>query len=379
MRLPQLRVLQPEKREAMSCKDFDYCGSCKLYEKNGGRCEGCTKNHRAALSPEFQQCYQECHTCTGYKVNVTAVCCRSPLKDMYLNAVTRNPDNWNKPHFEFTKQPLLEFKRKAIFHFGQKCNASNVIGDALIDHDVVGTNMKVVVKSSGKGFVLNDLHDFLSLNKRTKIILTTMDIDDRLEAAFTEEFYTKPETYTAAGLTYWMPLAFSSYGGDAKMHRYYQFCRTMLATDQSKAHFLAGYYLQPGFKLDDLILEALGKIPQVMFNAQFLGSKNSENVMNTLKLIRRWHLLAPPNVAFWVVGASTPSFFHNVRKIVGDRDVYWLSGKPLYMTLWGQRMKPDGNERDLADDDHPEKPDLVRDNYKMFAKLVKQYDKRKES
>jgi hypothetical protein len=231
------------------------------------------------------------------------------------------------------------------------------------------------VKPSGKGFVSNDLHDYLSLNKRTKILLTTMDIDDHLESAWNEEFYSKPETYEKAGISYWMPLAFTTSGDkDARMHRYYQFCRTMLCTERSKPHFFPAYYRYPGLRLDDLIQEALQKIPNVIFNAQFLGSAKSDNVKITLDMIRRWHEFTPASSTFWILGASTPTFFHNVRRIVGDRDVYWVSGKPLYMTLWGQRMKEDGNERDLTEDDHPEKPQLVKDNYAMFKTLVERWD-----
>lgn len=379
MLLPKLKVIQDEKREPVHCSQHDYCSSCSLFVQNGGRCEGCTKKHRAGMSAEFQWCYQQCHSCTGHKAVVTAVCCRSPLKKMYLDAVTQNPDNWNAPKYNYTAQEVLSFKTKAIVHLGQKCNYQVTIGDALSKCKVVATNMKVVARPNGKGFVSDDLHDYLSLNKSTKIILTTMDIDDHLERAWEAEFYDKPELYERAGVSYWMPLAFSTYGdSDARMHQYYQFCRTSVALERSRAHFYPGYFHGAGLRLEDLILEALAKVPQVMFNAQFLGSKSTGNSIRVLKSIKRWHEFAPPHVAFWIVGASTPMFFHNVRKICGDRDVYYISGKPLYMTLWGQRMKEDGNERDLEPNDRPAKPDLVRDNYRMFKRLVKQWDKRSD-
>lgn len=379
MRLPQLRVIKDEVREPVSCTQHDYCSSCKLYEKNGGRCEGCTKKHRADMKQEFHWCYQECHSCTGYKTTVTAVCCRSPLKNMYLDAVTQNPDDWNAPNFTFTERELLSFKRKAVFHFSQKCNVRATVGNALTNHAVIATNMKVVVKPNGKGFVSNDLHDFLRVGKRTKIVLTTMDIDDRLESAWNEEFYTRPEEYERVGISYWMPLAFTTtQDKDARMHRYYQFCRTMLATEKSKPHFFPAYYRYPGLRLDDLIRPAIEKIPNLIFNCQFLGSKDSDNLLITLRMIKSWHEFAPKRCAFWFVGASTPTFFHNVRKIIGERDAYFLSGKPLYMTLWGQEMKPDGNERDLEEDERVDKPRLVRRNFKMFKKLVKKWNKPKE-
>jgi hypothetical protein len=119
MRLPQLKVIQEEVREAVHCSQHDYCSSCNLFHKNGGRCEGCTKKHRADMKQEFNWCYQECHSCTGYKATVTAVCCRSPLKNMYLDAVTQNPDDWNKPLYTYTARERLQFKSKAVFHFSE--------------------------------------------------------------------------------------------------------------------------------------------------------------------------------------------------------------------------------------------------------------------
>lgn len=378
MRLPQLKVIQDTVQEPVHCSQHDYCSECTLFHKNGGRCEGCTKKHRAEMKPEFQWCYQQCHSCTGYKAVVTAVCCRSPLKNMYLDAVTQNPDNWNEPQYTYTAQEKLTFKNKAIFFFSQKCNSKAIVGDALAGHSIIATNMKVVVKPSGRGFVSDDLHDYLSLNKRTKILLTTMDIDSHLESAWNEEFYARTDEYEKVGISYWMPLAFTTTGDrDARMHQYYQFCRTMLATERSKAQFFPAYYRGAGLRLDDLLMKALEKIPNIIFNAQFLGSAKSENVKITLSAIMKWHKFAPPTSAFWIVGASTPTFFHNVRKLVGNRDVYWISGKPLYMTLWGQRMKEDGNERRLSEtpDEHPDKPQLIKDNYAMFKTLVERWDK----
>lgn len=377
MRLPQLRVLKDAPTpDFVSCSQHDYCSSCTLFVKNGGRCEGCSQNHRAAMKPEFQWCQQQCHSCTGYKSTVTAVCCRSPLKNLYLDAVTKNPSNWNAPSFTYTERPLLQFKRKAIFYIGQKCNAKNVLGDALAGHEVVATNMKVVVKANGKGFQSGDLHDYLSLSKHTKIVLTSMDLDEHLERAWEEEFYLDPGLYESVGVSYWMPLAFSAYGdSDARMHRYYQLIRTLRCMESSKAHFVPAHYRAPGLRIDDLLLEVINKVPNLIFNAQFIGAADSDSMKTTLLAIKSWHAFAPAHCAFWIVGASTPAFFANVRKIVGERDVYFVSGKPLYMALYGQAMREDGNERDLSADEQPTKPELVQTNFKMFRRLVKTWNR----
>lgn len=376
MRLPKLKVIQNEVRDPISCGQRDHCSSCKLYEKNGGRCEGCSSKHREVMTAEFQWCTQECHTCTGYKTNVTAICCRSPLKNMYLDAVTKGAKDWNNPKYKYKEQAKIEFDRKAIFYFnyGSPLQLTDGGKRNLVDHEVIAVNLSSV-KSLGKGFFSNDLHDYLCLKKKTKIILTTMTIDDHLERAFEDGFYERPEEMEKVGVSYWMPLAFSAYRGDAKMHWFYQFCKTQICMEKSRPHFVPGYYLHLSFKFDDLILKSLEKIPQVMFNTQFVTADENDFKMQLAK-IQKWHFLAPSNVAFWFVGAVTPTIAHNLRKMCGKRDMYFVSGKPLYLAVHGKQLRPDGLEHKLPPHIRPNKLDLIHDNYKVYETIVDKFARR---
>lgn len=375
MRLPQLKVIQDEVREPVSCTQHDYCSSCKLFHRNGGRCDGCTPQHRAELGQEFQWCHQECHSCTGYKTNVTAVCCRSPLKNMYLDAVTRNPDNWNELNYKYHDVDPIKYDRKAIFYFNYGSAMRITDGGKkghLVDHEVIAVSMKEV-KAQGKSFITNDLHDYLCLAKKTKIILTTMVIDDHLERAWTECWYERQaEECERVGVKYWMPLAFSTYNKDARMHSYYQFCRTQICTEASRAHFFAGNV--PWMKLDDVILKGVEKIPQVMFNTQLLPSDVKDpRFVSFFARMKWWHELVPKKVSFWFVGSVTPTFVHNLRKMCGKRDLYFVSGKPLYLAIHGKRLKPSGSEEKLADEVRADKLELIHDNYAVFERIVNSY------
>jgi hypothetical protein len=380
MKLPVLKTVDGEKRESVDCDNGSHCAKCVLFEKNGGRCEGCTpKQRQAMVGHNFgEYCYQECHSCTGYKANITAVCCRSPLKNIYMDAVSGNPDNWNEPHYDFTEREQLKFDRKAVFYFNYGSAMRITDGGKkgnLVDHEVMAVSLKEV-KAMGGTFVSKDMHDYLCVSKKTKLILTTMVIDDHLERAWENTWYERQaEECTKVGFHAWMPLAFSAYAHEAKMHAYYQFLRTMRCTELSQAHFLAGYYAtSPGFRLVDLVQRALEKIPQVMFNTQLMT--NDVNVIkDQLVGFQQWHELAPAHTAFWFVGAVTPTWVHNLRKVCGSRDLYFVSGKPLYLAVHGKRMKPDGLEKKLLDHERPDKLELIHDNYAVFEHLVNTYAK----
>ena len=174
MKLPVIKNEQPI-TEPSTCKGKDFCSSCALFVGNNGRCDGCTPKHQAQLSPAFSACDRECGTCTGHKVLVPAICCRSPLKDIYLTAVTKGAADWNKPEYSYTKRPILDYKQKAIFYISS--GGVNTIvpkGKPLVpeDHEVVAVNITRVW--SGNGFYSKDLKSYLRLSPNTKLLLMTM-------------------------------------------------------------------------------------------------------------------------------------------------------------------------------------------------------------
>jgi hypothetical protein len=369
--LPQLKVLPST--EAVTCTGKDHCKSCQLWTGNGGRCDGCTPDHKAKLSAEFQWCHKQCHSCTGYKATLTAICCRSPLKDIYLNAVTRSK-NWNKPKLNFTAREQISFDRKAILYL----NFSGIkflMGDRpkseyLVDHEVVAVAHSYV-KGMGGDFFSDDLHDYLRLPKTTKIILLTMTIDDHLERSWEKELYGSPEEYEKVGISYWMPLAFSAWGDSARMYQYYQIMRTMYCTDVSQAHFYSGDTRPSGIYLDDLHLRALEKIPQVIFNVSFIDSKPA--LKGYLAYIKSWNDFAPKHLSFWFVGHQSPTLVHNIRKHTGDRDIYFISGKPLYNATTCRVLLKSGSERKIPKSIKVDKLKLLKENYERFEGIVDEY------
>lgn len=372
MQLPKIPIIKSEVRNSVSCKDHDYCSSCRLHVGNNGRCEGCTPQHRARLYPEFTYCYQTCDTCTGFKVRVPALCCRSPHKDLVLDTLTKNPDDWNKPVFKFKKRKRIKYDRKAImyFNYGSALKLAGPEG-YVCEHEVVAVNMSHCMGMGGN-FFSRDMHDFLRVPDETDIILTTMSIDDHLERAWEKNNYGDPEKYEAVGIKYWMPLAFSSYQGDARMHAYYQFLRTSRAIEFSSPHFYPGYYHRPGLRLDDLHLQAVEKIPQVIFNTQFFkGSK--DNLRYYVANMMRWHKLCPPRVSFWMLGAASPMFIRNMRKVMPKRDLYFLSAKPLYLAVNGKRLTPNGGERKLPRSIEIDKLEWIHTNFNLFEQHVAEF------
>lgn len=365
MLLPKLKVLQDADQEAVTCAGKDYCSECKLFEGNGGRCEGCTSRKKETLADNFRWCYRECGECAGHKVHVPAICCRSPMSKMYLDAVSKGAEDWNKPVYSYTQRPQLNFKNKAVFYISSGgVNTIAQKGQPLIagNHEVAAVNLTRVW--GGNGFYSKDMKDYLHLSKKTKLILMTMTLDDLLQRAWDREAY--GDDCERVGIDYWMPLSFSAYPEEAHMHQYFQTLRTLYATEKGKAWFTTGDHCMPGLKTDDLILKCAEKIPQVVFNAQFV---DDDTLKFHLVLFRHYHQIMPKGVSFWFVGAASPTFFHNVRKMCGKRDLYFVSAKPFYLSTKGQELKLSGSSKPSS----MPKYDLVQSNYQMFSQMVEQY------
>lgn len=286
-----------------------------------------------------------------------------------MTAVTKGADNWNKPEYKYTKRPALSFKQKAIYYVSSGgVNTITAGGKSLVPDgtEVVAVNISRVW--GGNGFYSRDLKDYLHLPPKTKLLLMTMCLDDLLERGWSKEFYADYEDYQRVGIDAWMPLSFSSYPEEANMHQYYQTLRTLYCTEASKAWWVTADHKLPLVQTDDLILEAVARIPQMVFNTQFVTDDRSFKY--ALRTIEHYHKLVDKNVSFWFVGASSPTFVHNVRKQSGLRDLYFMSAKPLYLASKGQALQLAGTS---LPDKQSNKLDLSNENFKTFAKMVKSY------
>lgn len=370
MELPLLKVLQGGAgRELTTCRGKDYCADCTLHVSKGGRCEGCTiRKKTTALTDNFAACYQECSTCTGYKVLVPAICCRSPMKKLYLDSITRNPGDWNNPKLEFHERPpITTHKQRAVFYITS--GGVNTIGNVtepLVEHELVATNLSRVW--SGNGFYARNLKQILRLPQTTKLLLLTMTKDDLLESAWRCYFYADPAEYERVKIDYWMPLSFSSYPVEAHMHQIYQLYRTLYCTEQSRAWFTTGDHFQEGLRIDDLFIKCVTRIQNVVFNTQFVSD---ETYKFHLRLFQHAHEISPIHVPFWFVGRADPTFMHNVKKVCGrgSRVLFWVSSKPLYAASKGLRLDLKGKPKPSM----LPKVDLVRENYAVFERMVNDY------
>ncbi len=367
MILPKLKINPDKPRVLETCQGKDYCSTCSLSQANGGRCSGCTPLTKMTLEGPFKSCYQMCNECSqGHKVNVTAICCRSPLKDIYLQAVTRSKD-YNNPKLEIPKKPKLFFKRKAILNFVFGSAERLAPGESILfpDHEVQATNLSYV-KGMGDNFYSTNLKHYIKLKQDAKLILTTMSIDDHLERAWEKEQY-GGSFYSDVKIDYWTPMAFSTYGHEAKMFQYYQFLRTLYSAEMGGSWFTLSTVPRERMKIDDLLAQWLEACPQVMFNAQFI--RNDEDIKVYMQDALWWNKFAPDDVPFWFVGPSTPLFMHNIRKVVPHRDVYWISSKPVWAANSGKVHRRDGGEAKAPLT--MSKKELLFENMRTFEEIVK--------
>lgn len=365
MRLPRLKILDGQELKLSSCQGLEGCKSCELYTKNGGRCEGCTPHKRETLKENYVSCYKECHECTGYEVQVTSICCRSPLKDMYMNAVAGK--DWNNPTWKLTERPIIDAAR-AVFYV----TAGSISTILNADGYLVPPGTKTVAVSLGrvmgaKRFASSDMYDYLKIPTKTELILLTVNKDDILERAWDNELY-DPDVYTKVGFKYWMPICFSAYHTEAKMQQYYQFLRTMYVSERSKAWFTCGDFYRAGLDIADLYDKAIEAMPQVFFNAQFLV--NNELLRRKLMIVTWFHKRYSVDIPFWFVGTCTPTLLHNLRKIVGKkRPLHFVSGNPHHHATQGKELLLSGKSRKSA----LPKSDLVAINLTTLERMVSQY------
>jgi hypothetical protein len=220
----------------------------------------------------------------------------------------------------------------------------------------------------GDHFYSSNLKHYLKLAPHTKLLLTSMSIDDHLERGWEHEQY-GGEFYTNVGVDYWTPLAFSIWGGEAKMHMYYQFLRMLYSAEKGEGWFVISSVPKSRLKIDDLLARWVAACPQVMFNTQV--ANNDQDIQGYMADVKWWDTFAPKDVAFWCVGATSPTFMHNLRKMAPGREFYWISGKPIYNANSGKLLRKDGGEA-TAPKDMPKK-ELLYLNMQTFEEMVARY------
>lgn len=368
MALPKLTVISDNvKTRPLHCSSRpDRCDNCPAHKNNGGLCRGCTPLKLSKC--EMSSCWQECNTCTGYKVEVPAICVKAPLRNVYMSAVTGGAPSWAKAEYKFHSQKRIDLKCKTVVVArggGVKLTKDSPYVPEL---EMIGVTLSDVW-SKGGGWFSHDLKDYLRLRRHQKLMLVTSVRDDILEDGWDAECF-GGESHSRVGFDYWMPLSFSTYKKDSYMQQYFSVLRTMYAIMRGRAHFctLTAY---EGLDLDHYYKEAIGVLKQMLVTSQFLV--NDQALLAKIAWIKKWNDLTPATVPLWSVGMATPRYIHNVRKYAPERDLYFVSANPFRLAGHGKRLFDTG----LAKKDPSlSKDELMYENQRALIRTVERYSKK---
>jgi hypothetical protein len=276
-------------------------------------------------------------------------------------------DDWNNPVRQYTKRSVIEFKNNALFYV----TAGSVSTLANSDGYLVPKDTEAVVVSLGRvwtgaKFASKDLHDYLMLPTKTKIVLATINKDDILESAWNAEMYADPHALQKIGISYWMPIIFSSYYTDARMQQYFNYLRTSLTADRGQAWFTPGFK-RIGIKTDDLTDAMVAAMPQVVFTTQFLVT--DALTKQHLAIVAWYHERYPIDVPFWIVGTVNATYLVNLKNVTGNRRCYFVSGNPHHYAAQGKQLTSIGGgvKSELP------KRELVAFNLDVYQRMITEY------
>ena len=318
-------TLKTSSFEILTCKP-DSCVSCQLLFD--GYCSGnkghCGYHGQSSMS----KCNQECATCGGGDAaphTVPAICCKSPLAKIALSRVTHS----------YTWQPrdVIKIKQQGIIVI-QGAVGGRVQDPYPKETQAIAVSLRHVW--SGKGWYSRDMKDYLHLPKKVKLILLTMTHDAVLEKAWDNELY--EEDWSKNGFDYWQPLTFSQYYADSKMNGYWQWRRTLHATERGNGWFTPCIPSHSTKRIEFETAECAKAIPQFIFNWQFRG----RDLLDSLKYVRRHHALVPKTVPFWFVGPASRRPVRMLKRLLKSRPVYFLTSVPWLLGQKGMAYNSEG-------------------------------------
>lgn len=293
------------------------CDTCRIGPNGSGYCPGCNGHCGFKGLSSMWKCNRECMTCGGGDAapnTVPAICCKSPLADIALSKVDRDNYAW-------MKRPVIDLPQHGIV-VTQGAVGGRIKDPYPKETKAIAVNLRHVW--SGNGWFSKDMKDYLRIPRGVKLILLTMTHDDVLERAWDKELH--EEDWGLPGFDYWQPLTFSMYHSDSKMNMYWQWRRTLHATERSAAWFSPLIPEHMTKKADEVTRVVTQNIPQVIFNAQFIG--DDDLLISYMKLVLRNHNAIDKRVPFWFVGISTRKIVRVFKSFLKGRQLYFLSTTP---------------------------------------------------
>lgn len=349
----RMKIIPTEKPVTCAGKNSK-CDTCRIGPNGSKFCEGCNGQCGPHGRSQMWKCHQTCDKCGGGVAamnTVMAVCCKSPWADLHLDRVERESYNW-------TKRPVISFKQRGIIV--TQGSPGKVRDPYPPETECIAVNLRHVW--SKRGWYSRDMRDYLRLPAKTKLLLLTMTHDDVLERAWDAKLH--EEDWGSVGFDYWQPLHFSMYSFDARMNQYFQWRRSLIATEASKAWFTTYAPDLLSRKTHPILKEMSASIPQVMFNAQF--DKTPDALRTYMRSLVHDDKLHPKTVPFWFVGQITPSRIRLFRQLLPGRELYFLATLPWLAGHKGMAFEPTGKTRYSS----LPKEELLLSNQRVFAELV---------
>lgn len=320
--LPELKL----ERDIPQTCDGSKCSTCPLHKT---LCHGCGVDPHDTCGTQAS-CRTGCNTCHGEADAghfITGVCCKSPLAPFALRQI----ETLSSLHYTKQKQ-LKEWVDERIPTLLDRHHNSPAPVNAVAMHRVY---------SARKGWKSTDIKDYLKLDKKTKLILTTVMRDDYLGNFMDLRWYDSVEQ---VGFDYWQPLLFSVFMDESNMQKLHATWRIMRSLQDSAAHFVPFLGFYPRLNLEDTLMRAVEAVPNVFINASH-GSEQRDAQMRIFGYVKKYAAKFGPNVTWFVQGmtvrykrqlfrsllpAGTPCYFFitpqsGARRT--DDQYHWFSSK----------------------------------------------------
>lgn len=359
-----LKVIQNAGTRLSGCGGPDHCAKCELF---GKVCPGSRGRCGAKKQCAQRECFGECNTCGGGPSapgSAPAICCKSPLKDIFL-AEVRGSLPVGREVYEYAKRPKIVLSTKGIVVTQGSVGSAFGTGYAFAPEiEAVGVNLRHVW-AARNGWWSRDMRDYLRVPKTTKLILFTSGYDDTLEKAWDSNMF--EEDYTRVGFDYWQNLSFSMYAEDSPMQTYFSSLRSLRSVSASRSWFaedLPVDHLRPEWVAARL-REQVAAIPQIILNMQFMSTDKSDILAHAVG-VKRLHRDLPLHVSFWIHGPVRPWIIKLLKNICFKRDLYFMSSGPWIAGHKGQLLRTDGR---MITEPKFTRREIVWENQRMYARL----------
>lgn len=356
-----LKVINEPLSKPMSCFEGKHSEPCRECDLNSICSRGCNNAHYVCSQ---RTCYRECNDCGGGPIlkntgaNVPAVCCKAPLKDVWLTQV-------KKENYFFKPRKLITLKQRSIIV--TQGSPGRVDGCPYPkEASAIAVNLRHVW--STRGWFSQDMRDYLKIDSpKTKLILLTATHDDVLERAWS--CGVQHEDFKSLGFNYWQALEFSQYGEYSRFNNIWQGYRSLYAVEASRAYFSTQFpdalRVVQNKESYHPWYECGQAIPQFIINWQFTSLRDKDSYRAMVASIMRY-IKRVPVKSLWFMGVLSSEMVYNLQRAFLDYTCYFMSVTPWLAAHKGSELSMNGK---IQKSKLP-KTELVLLNQRNYANLV---------